>query len=260
MRIPIHQVDAFTERRFAGNPAAVCLLESWIDDATLQAIAAENNLAETAFVVQDHERIELRWFTPTVEIELCGHATLAAAFVLRQTGRVRADLMEFETREAGRLLVRVDGDLLELDFPARPAVAVAPVLGLSAALGAEVRSLWKARKYLAVLDDESAVLAVKPDFGFIAGLDGDGVIVTAPGREVDFVSRYFAPHAGVPEDPVTGSAHCTLVPFWAERLGKNAMSARQLSARGGSLRCRVAADRVFMAGKCVPYLVGEIDV
>lgn len=262
MRIPIHQVDAFTDRRFAGNPAAVCVLEQWLPDPTLQAIAAENNLAETAFVrARGDGAFDLRWFTPAVEVDLCGHATLASAFVLRQRGLAGADAIRFHTREAGVLVVRTIGDALELDLPARVATEVATVEGLGAALGGvAVRSLWKARKHMAVLEDEAAVLAVRPDLAFVAAMPGDGLIVTAPGREVDFVSRYFAPHAGIPEDPVTGSAHCTLVPYWAARLGRTTLRARQLSARGGALGCRLDGDRVYLAGGCVPYLVGEIEV
>jgi PhzF family phenazine biosynthesis protein len=262
MRIPIHQVDAFTARRFAGNPAAVCLLEQWLPDATLQAIAAENNVAETAFVRRlGDAHFDLRWFTPAIEVDLCGHATLASAFVLRRVGLAKGDELRFATREAGELIVRVDGDLLELDFPARAASEVAMIDGLDAALGGvTVRSLLRARKHMAVLDDEAAVLAVRPDLAFVKAMDGDGLIVTAPGREVDFVSRYFAPHAGIDEDPVTGSAHCTLVPYWASRLGRDTLQARQVSPRGGELRCRLVGDRVRMAGHCAPYLVGEIEV
>lgn len=261
MRIPMHQVDAFTDRRFAGNPAAVCLLDAWLPDATLQAIAAENNLAETAFVRERGDgEFDLRWFTPAIEVDLCGHATLASAFVLRRCGRATGSAIRFHTREAGVLTARVDGELLELDLPARPPHEVAAIPGLDAALGVAVRSLWKASKHMAVLDDEAAVLAVRPDLAFVAAMPGDGLVVTAPGRDVDFVSRYFAPHAGIPEDPVTGSAHCTLVPYWSARLGRTELAARQCSARGGSLRCRLFGDRVLLAGACVPYLEGEIEV
>lgn len=257
----MHQVDAFTDRRFAGNPAAVCLLDEWLPDDVMQAIAAENNLAETAFVrTQSTDAFDLRWFTPAIEVDLCGHATLASAFVLRERGLWRSDEVRFTTREAGVLVVRTAGALLELDFPARAPVQVATKAGLDAAIGVAVQSLWKASKYMAVVADEAAVLAVRPDLAFVKALDGDGLIVTARGREVDFVSRYFAPHAGIDEDPVTGSAHCTLVPYWAETLGKAELHARQLSRRGGDLHCRLVDGRVRMAGACLPYLVGEIDV
>lgn len=261
MRIPMHQVDAFTDRRFAGNPAAVCLLREWLPDEVMQAIAAENNLAETAFVrAQGGDAFELRWFTPAIEVDLCGHATLASAFVLRECGLWRTDEVRFTTREAGVLVVRTAGERLELDLPARPPVQVAAMAGLDAALGVTVQSLWKASKYMAIVADEASVLAVRPDLAYVKAMDGDGVIVTAPGREVDFVSRYFAPHAGIDEDPVTGSAHCTLVPYWAEVLGKTHLDARQLSRRGGRLRCGITGDRVQLSGTCVPYLVGEIEV
>lgn len=261
MRIPMHQVDAFTDRRFAGNPAAVCLLDEWLPDATLQAIAAENNLAETAFVCPSvHDGFELRWFTPAVEIDLCGHATLATAFVLHRLGLANGDELRFATREAGALVVRREGDRLELDFPSRPPGEVPILAGLEAALGVPVRSLWKAKKYMAVVADEAAVRAVRPDLAFVGALDGDGLIVTARGDEVDFVSRYFGPQVGIDEDPVTGSAHCTLVPFWAGVLDKSRLHARQLSRRGGELFCRLDGDRVRMAGHCAPYLVGEIEI
>jgi PhzF family phenazine biosynthesis protein len=210
MRIPIHQLDAFTQQRFAGNPAAVCLLEAWLPDDMLQAIAAENNLAETAFVrAGGAGAFDLRWFTPAIEVDLCGHATLASAWVLRTQGLWRGEELRFTTREAGVLVVRAVGDRLELDFPSRPPVEVAMIDGLSAAIGAEVRSLWKAKKHMAVLDDEAAVRAVQPDLGFVKQLDSDGLIVTARGEAVDFVSRFFGPQVGIDEDPVTGSAHCT---------------------------------------------------
>jgi PhzF family phenazine biosynthesis protein len=261
VRIPIHQVDAFTDRRFAGNPAAVCLLETWLPDATLQAIATENNLSETAFVIPaERDGFELRWFTPAIEVDLCGHATLASAFVLRRLGLWSGEVLRFTTRQSGVLDVRRDGERLELDFPARPPQQTAMNPGLDTALGVPVRALWKAKKWMAVLDDEAAVLAVRPDFAFVKAMDGDGLIVTARGGSVDFVSRYFAPHAGIDEDPVTGSAHCTLVPYWAEVTGKHGLRARQLSQRGGELFCRLDGDRVRMAGHCVPFLVGEIEI
>ncbi|MBX7084365.1 MAG: PhzF family phenazine biosynthesis protein, partial [Nannocystaceae bacterium] len=227
---------------------------------TLQAIAAENNLSETAFVVTHAEQPHaLRWFTPTAEVDLCGHATMAAAFVLRALGRA-GDELRFATRRAGTLVVRAQGAQLEIDLPARPAVPLEPVPGLERALGATVLSTWRAHKCMAVLADEDAVRELRPDLGFVAALPYDGLVVTAAGRDVDFVSRYFAPHIGVPEDPVTGSAHCTLVPYWAAQTGMTELRARQLSQRGGALRCRLAGDRVLLAGGCMPYLVGEIEV
>jgi predicted PhzF superfamily epimerase YddE/YHI9 len=261
MRLPIFQVDAFTDRLFRGNPAAVCPLERWLPDATLQAIAAENNLAETAFFVRDGGDYALRWFTPTVEVDLCGHATLAAAFVIFRSLEPAAAAVRFRTSKAGSLVVRRDGERLVLDFPARPAAPTAAPPGLVAALGAAPSELLCARDHLAVFDRATDVAALAPDFGALAKVDCWAVIVTAPGTDgVDFVSRFFAPAQGVPEDPVTGSAHCTLVPYWAQRLGKNRLEARQISPRGGALSCTHAGDRVSLAGYAVLYLEGQIAV
>lgn len=263
MRLPIYQVDAFADVVFAGNPAAVVPLDSWLPDGTLQAIAMENNLAETAFVVRQGDGYALRWFTPTVEVDLCGHATLATAFVIAtilEPGRGR---IGFSTREAGVLTVTRDGDLYTLDFPSRPAepLADAPA-GLLAALGGPAPvALLKARDVVAVYEDEAAVRALAPDMGALATIEGFAVSVTAPGRDgVDFVSRFFAPSQGIPEDPVTGSAHCTLIPYWAARLGKDRLAARQVSARGGSLACELAGDRVRIGGRAVLFLEGVIHV
>jgi PhzF family phenazine biosynthesis protein len=255
MRIPLYQVDAFASEVFRGNPAAVCPLESWLPDATLQAIAAENNLSETAFFVREGEAYRLRWFTPTVEVELCGHATLASGFVLlRQDGTVK-----FLTR-SGPLAVRRDGDLLTLDLPALPASAMEPPAALIKGLGVAPRETLRATNWLAVLDGEETVRALTPDFASLARLHPYGVIVTAPGDAADFVSRYFGPSFGIPEDPVTGSAHCTLVPYWSARLGKKKLDARQLSARGGTLACEDLGARVALTGRCALYLEGSITV
>ncbi len=260
MKLPLYQVDAFTDRTFAGNPAAVCPLPSWLPDATLAAIAAENNLSETAFVVPVGDDWELRWFTPAIEVDLCGHATLATAFVLLRQHPERTQL-RFHSREAGVLTVRADGDQLILDFPARPPAPIELPPGMVEAMGGVTPSaMLRASKNLAVFEDEATVRALKPDLGYVAGMKGDGLVVTAPGDEVDFVSRYFAPHAGIDEDPVTGSAHCTLTPYWAERLGKSELSARQVSARGGALRCVQAGDRVQIGGRAVLYLEGTIEI
>ncbi|WP_448203024.1 PhzF family phenazine biosynthesis protein [Azospirillum sp. sgz302134] len=263
MRLPIYQVDAFADAVFAGNPAAVVPLESWLPDATLQAIAAENNLAETAYFVRQGDGYELRWFTPTLEIDLCGHATLASAFVIAtilEPGRTRID---FQTRKAGMLTVTRDGDLFTLDFPSRPPVPVSePPAGLLEALGGpQPVAYLTSRDLLVVYEDESAVRAMNPDMSALARVDAFAVCVTAPGSNgVDFVSRFFAPDSGIPEDPVTGSAHCNLIPYWAERLGKTRMNARQVSARGGSLACELAGDRVKIGGTAVLYLEGSIFV
>ena len=259
MKLPLFQIDAFTNHLFGGNPAAVVLLESWLPDKVLAAIAAENNLAETAFVIPGTNEIPLRWFTPTVEVDLCGHATLAAAYVLFQHFTPSANQLTFATR-SGNLVVTRDADRLTLDFPARPGVSVEVSEQLVSALGVRPREVFLARDLLAILDCESEVKNLQPDFARIAALDAFAIIVSAPGETVDFVSRFFAPGAGIPEDPVTGSAHCTLVPYWATRLGKSSLTAKQLSARGGDLGCSLSGDRVLISGSAVEYLRGEIDV
>lgn len=259
MKIPLFQIDAFTNRLFGGNPAAVVLLENWLPDKVLAAIAAENNLAETAFVLLKSDIIPLRWFTPTVEIDLCGHATLAAAHVLFRHFLPSADQLTFSTR-SGNLIVTRDAERLTMDFPARPGTPIEVTGQLAAALASRPKEAFLARDLLAIFDCESEVQNLQPDFLQVAALEAFGVIVSAPGETVDFVSRFFAPRAGIPEDPVTGSSHCTLVPYWAARLGKSELTARQLSPRRGELHCRLAGDRVFIAGETVEYLRGEIDV
>jgi predicted PhzF superfamily epimerase YddE/YHI9 len=259
MRLPIYQIDAFTSRLFAGNPAAVVTLEHWLPDDLLQKIAAENNLSETAFVIPSEERAPLRWFTPTVEIDLCGHATLASGHVLFAYHYPALTRVSFSTR-SGVLAVSRANALLTLDFPARPGVAIEVSETLARALGARPRAAYLERDLLAVFETEDEIRELRPDFDRIAQLDAFAVIVSAPGKTVDFVSRFFAPRAGVLEDPVTGSAHCTLVPYWAARLAKNKLLARQLSARGGDLECELRGDRVAIAGRTVEYLRGEIDL
>lgn len=259
MKIPMYQIDAFTGRLFGGNPAAVCPLEDWLDDATLQAIALENNLSETAFFIDRGDRFDLRWFTPAAEVDLCGHATLATAYVLFNDLDIGGSEVRFDTR-SGPLAVRRDGDLLELDFPARPPEPWPESEAVAGALGRSPTEILKNVKCLAVFDREGDVRAIAPDFPRIAALPCNGIIVTAPGDSVDFVSRYFAPKFGIPEDPVTGSAHCELIPYWAKRLGKKKLVARQLSARGGELRCEDRGDRVGIAGTAVKYLEGIIEV
>lgn len=263
MRLSIYQVDAFTDALFAGNPAAVVPLGSWLPDATLQAIAAENNLSETAFFIPDGEGWELRWFTPTEEVDLCGHATLASAFVLGTVLSPGRDSFTFTTRKAGALTVTREGDVFTLDFPSRPPSPLAvPPVGLIEALGGPAPvELLSSRDTLVVYEDEAAVRALAPNMNLLAGVDSFAVCVTAPGRDgVDFVSRFFAPANGISEDPVTGSAHCTLIPYWAARLGKDRLRARQVSARGGSLACELVGDRVKIGGKAVLYLEGAIHV
>jgi predicted PhzF superfamily epimerase YddE/YHI9 len=261
MRLPLYQVDAFTDRLFAGNPAAVCPLPAWLPEATMQAIAAENNLAETAFFVREGSDYALRWFTPSVEVDLCGHATLAAGHVIMDLIEPARESVTFRTLKAGMLAVRRCGDWLAMDFPSRPAVPAEPPPGLVAALGGKPRAVLRARDHLVVYDRAAEIAALKPDLAALARVDCWAAIVTAPGEDgVDFVSRFFAPAQGVPEDPVTGSAHCTLIPYWAERLGKTKLDARQLSPRGGVLRCALRGERVSIAGQAVLYLRGEISV
>jgi PhzF family phenazine biosynthesis protein len=261
MRVPLYQIDAFTARRFAGNPAAVVVLEDWLPDETLQAIAAENNLAETAFLRREGEDYGLRWFTPTVEVDLCGHATLASAYAVFRFLEPRRDSVGFRTVKAGRLTVTRRGALLAMDFPARPPQPAAVPQGLAEALGQAPLEVLAARDLLAVYARQEDVAALTPDIAALARLDCFAVIVTAPGKgDVDFVSRFFAPRQGIAEDPVTGSAHCTLIPYWAGRLGKERLAARQLSPRGGDLACALKDERVEIAGECALYLEGTIEV
>jgi PhzF family phenazine biosynthesis protein len=259
MQLPLYQVDAFAGRLFAGNPAAVCPLDRWLPDQTMQAIAAENNLSETAFFVPAADGFDLRWFTPAVETDLCGHATLASGFVVMTALSPDKSAVRFHTK-SGPLEVTRQGDRFSLSLPAQPGQLCPVPPGLAEALGRAPRQMLAAQKYLAIFDDEVDVAAIEPDLAVIAELDRDGLIISAPGREVDFVSRYFAPHAGIPEDPVTGSAHCTLVPYWSQRLGKKQLTARQISRRGGELACEDRGDRVVLAGRAVLYLEGRIHV
>lgn len=255
MKLPIYQVDAFSGRPFSGNPAAVCPLESWLPDEVMQAIAEENNLSETAFFVPAGASFHLRWFTPAVEVDLCGHATLAAAHVLWQHLGWQGDSVDFETR-SGRLEVMRDGKAYVLDFPAwEPQPAEAPE-ALLQSLGFMPSACYKTRDYLVLLEDEAAVRSLDPDLDEMRSLDCLGVIVSAPGDRADFVSRYFAPRAGVPEDPVTGSAHSTLIPYWGKRLGKTRLLAQQVSARGGLLNCELRGERVRIGGEAVTVLEG----
>ncbi len=259
MRVPFFQVDAFSGRVFGGNPAAVCLLDSWLDDDVLQDIAAENNLSETAFLVPASPGIyDLRWFTPTMEIDLCGHATLASAFVLFRYYDQDKRVLKFQTA-GGALSVERSGDLLSMDFPATPPVETTPPEILAEALGVEASHVLGSRDLLAVFESENEIRAMQPDFDRLKEIKSHfGVIVTAPGEDSDFVSRFFAPNAGINEDPVTGSAHCTLIPYWAERLGKNKLHAYQLSSRKGELFCEHLGDRVRISGHAALFARGEI--
>jgi predicted PhzF superfamily epimerase YddE/YHI9 len=261
MQIPLYQIDAFAEAPFTGNPAAVCPLEDWLPEPVMQAIAAENNLSETAFFVRDGEAWSLRWFTPTTEVDLCGHATLASAYAIFRFLAPERSRAVFRTRKADELVVERSGELLTLDLPARPPAPCMPPTGLVVSLGgAAPATVLAARDYLAVYNKPGQVAELAPDLAALAKLDR-AVIVTAPGDGgVDFVSRFFAPSLGVDEDPVTGSAHCTLIPYWARRLGKDKLAARQLSHRGGSLVCEQRGERVVIAGRAVLYLTGTIYV
>jgi PhzF family phenazine biosynthesis protein len=255
MLIPYYHVDAFASRVFTGNPAGVCLLADWLPDDVLQSIAAEHNLAETAFVIQRAGRYDLRWFTPAMEVDLCGHATLAPAHVIFEHLGFQGDCIRFDTR-SGELTVTKSGDLLTLDFPARPAVPCEAPEYLIQGLGCTPNYVAKARDYLAVFATEREVAGLKPDMAALARLDSLGIIATAPGSTYDFVSRFFAPQAGIPEDPVTGSAHSTLIPYWSQRLGKTKLQARQISARGGELSCEDRGSRVGIGGKAETYSTG----
>jgi predicted PhzF superfamily epimerase YddE/YHI9 len=255
------QVDAFTSELFRGNPAGVCVLEQgkWLPDDLMQRIAAENNLSETAFLLPNGKQFGLRWFTPTLEIDLCGHATLASAFILFTEFKWREEQIAFESK-SGLLTVARKGALLELNFPSRPGKPAGPPHELLAGLGRKPSHVFKARDWMAVYESADDILAIQPDFKLLATVPGGKIIVTAPGKDVDFVSRFFAPGAGVDEDPVTGSAHCTLIPYWAERLGKTKLHARQLSARGGELFCELRGDRVGIAGHAVLYCSGQLHL
>jgi PhzF family phenazine biosynthesis protein len=260
MIIPLYQIDAFAEEVFQGNPAAICPLREWLADEQMQAIAAENNLSETAFFVPRAEPgdYDLRWFTPATEVDLCGHATLASAYLILSRLAPDLDAVRFSTL-SGILEVSRDGDRLAMDFPARPPDAYDPAPGLIEALGAEPEAMGASqRDVMAVYGDEATVLGLAPDISALAGIDRQGIIVTAPGDACDFVSRFFAPALGVDEDPVTGSAHSTLVPYWAERLGKTELHARQVSTRGGELICRAMGERVSIAGRARLYMEGTI--
>lgn len=258
-KLKLYQVDAFAARVFEGNPAAVVPLDAWPDDSLLQAIAEENNLSETAFFAPSPNGFHLRWFTPVAEVDLCGHATLATAHVLFEILGYRQPVIAFETR-GGELFVERQGSLLVMDFPALlPKPCTTPDL-LVESLGCRPVETLAAVNYVCVFESAARVRAIAPDFEKLRRLELQGVIVTAPGRDKDFVSRYFAPKLGIPEDPVTGSAHCELTPYWAARLGKNRLSARQVSKRGGDILCELQGDRVKLAGHAVTFMEAEIEI
>jgi PhzF family phenazine biosynthesis protein len=261
MRTPIFQIDAFTTRRFAGNPAAVMPMDSFPADAVLQAIAAENNLSETAFLVAEGADYRLRWFTPNIEVPLCGHATLASAALVMERLEPGRSSVVFHTASGPLTVNRSDAGYV-MNFPARPCELVSTPPELAEALGVvPVEVFSNAFNYLALLDSVQALRDLAPDMAALARMDRPGVIVTAPGDATyDFVSRYFAPAKGIPEDPVTGAAHCMLAPYWAKRLGKTEFRAFQASRRGGEIVCRLAGDRVELEGSCVFYLEGMVEI
>lgn len=255
----IYQVDAFSQEVFKGNPAAVCILDEWPADNLMQEIANENNLSETAFAVPAGDCFEIRWFTPEMEVELCGHATLATAHVLFMHLEHPGDQICFNSRHSGRLSVKRSGDRLTLDFPSdRMEEMVVPELIVTALLTPPLKAFRGKTDFMFVFASESEIENLEPDFGLLAQVGGRGVIVTAPGNEVDFVSRFFAPQTGINEDPVTGSAHTSLTPYWARVLGKKRLTARQLSSRGGELLCEDKGERVEISGHAVTYMKGEI--
>jgi predicted PhzF superfamily epimerase YddE/YHI9 len=259
MKLRQYQVDAFATRVFEGNPAAVVPLPSWPDDRLLQALAEENNLSETAFFTTIESGFELRWFTPRAEVDLCGHATLASAHVIFSRLGYPGPVIHFSTR-SGLLSVRKRGTLYAMDFPVLPPTPCAPPEGLAAGLGIEPVEVLVSDRYVAILPDEARVRAVAPDFSALARLDLRGVVITAAGTDVDFVSRYFAPKLGVDEDPVTGSAHCVLAPYWSARLGKTVLTARQVSRRGGDVGCEISGERVILTGSAVTFMEAEIFI
>ncbi len=260
MSLPVFHVDAFTSKPFAGNPAAVCPLAAWLDDGLLQAVVAENNLSETAYFVPRGDHYELRWFTPRCEVKLCGHATLASAFVVLQILEPERDSVRFETRSSGALTVSRDGDLLAMDFPTlAPWPCAVPPAVLIEGLGKLPAAVVQVEdNYFAVYESEDDVRSIRPGFQVLEKLHPSGVAITAPGANSDFVSRYFAPSYGIPEDPVTGSTHCSLAPYWAQRLAKKSLHARQVSQCGGELWCEVGEKRVVLKGNAVLTLRGEL--
>lgn len=259
MKLSIYQVDAFASEAFEGNPAAVCPLDEWISDDLMQQIAMENNLSETAFFVKQDELYELRWFTPTIEVDLCGHATLAASHVLFEHRGYDKPLISFDTK-SGKLDVRKEGSRLVMDFPASELNETHTPALLEEALGLPPRELYRDTDFLYVIDSEEQIRNLKPDIRLLGKADVRGTIVTAPGEEVDFVSRFFAPAAGVDEDPVTGSAHTMLAPYWSKRLGKEELVGRQLSQRGGTVYCKMREDRVELGGTALTFMQGTIEI
>lgn len=261
MKLPLYQVDAFTDRLFSGNPAAIVPLNEWLSDEVMLNIAAENNLAETAFYVPTETGFHIRWFTPAIEVDLCGHATLAAAYVIFKMGNYENDTIRFDSR-SGELTVTNDGDWLTLNFPKdHYQIAVPPPALVESLKESTMLEVYKGKTdYLVVLESEDVVRELNFDIIILSTIPARGIIVTATGNEVDFVSRFFAPQSGIDEDPVTGSAHTTLIPFWADKLDKTELTAKQLSKRGGYLKCELDGDRVKIGGQARLYLEGQIEI
>lgn len=259
MKINVYQVDAFANKAFEGNPAAICPLEEWLPEQTMQAIAAENNLSETAFFVPKAESFELRWFTPATEVDLCGHATLAAAYVLFEELNFAGDSVQFNTK-SGVLSVARDGEFLKMDFPAQPPTPFELPAQLVEAFGTTPSECLKFADIIAVFPSEEIVRDADPDMTLLEQLDCRGIIITSEASDYDFIARWFGPRTGITEDPVTGSAFTQLVPYWADRLGKTEFHAKQVSERGGEVRCELAGDRVLISGKAVLFMRGVIQV
>jgi PhzF family phenazine biosynthesis protein len=259
MKIPLYQIDAFSSHVFSGNPAAVCPLKEWLEDSLLQAIAQENNLSETAFFVPEGNGYHIRWFTPVAEVDLCGHATLATAFVIFNYFDISSSHVSFHSK-SGRLTVVKEEELLSMDFPSQPPVRCEAPKELVDGIGKEPLEVLCSEDYIAVFSSENDIIELNPDMAIIKKLDLRGVVVTAQGKNVDFVSRFFAPKFGVNEDPVTGSAHCSLTPYWANKLNKNNLHAYQVSQRSGELFCKDVGNRVIISGRAVQFMEGSITL
>lgn len=259
MKLKVYQVDAFARQTFDGNPAAVCHLGAWLPDSVMQSVAAENNLSETAFFVPQGDHFAIRWFTPATEVDLCGHATLASAFVLFECEGYQGDTVRFDSR-SGELSVSRNGDLLVLDFPAQPPQACDAPAAITSALGAEPAECLQAADLIAVYEDEQFVRTASPDIEKLRNVDSRGIVITAASSDYDFVARFFGPNVGIDEDPVTGSAYTQLVPYWAARTGKTKFHAKQVSDRGGEVFCELAGDRVLIGGSAVKFLEGIIEI
>ena len=260
MRIPIYQIDAFSSQPFKGNPAAVCPLEDWLPDEVMQSIAMENNLSETAFFVKNEDQYDIRWFAPKIEIDLAGHPTLATAHVIFNEMNHQGDSITFNSKIGDTLDITRKKDIISMNFPSRPPKKIYKKELIEEAIGVEVEEFYENRDGLAVVANEEIVTNLSPSMDKISKLDYIGLIVTSRGENVDFVSRFFAPQIGVPEDPVTGSAHCELIPLWAEKLNKNKLTAKQLSSREGTLYCEYLNDRVIIGGEAVTVLSGELII